>query len=47
MVSIFKFQTKPNAFVLVDLDFFDKKFVEVRVPPGACVIKMWLYQCIA
>ena len=37
MVSIIKFKTKPNAFVLADLDFLDKMFVEVRVSCGACV----------
>ena len=32
MISVIKFQTKPNAFVLADLEYFDKTFVEVRVP---------------
>ena len=41
------FETKPNAFVLTDLDFFYKTFVEVRIPRSTCVIKMWLYQGIA
>ena len=35
------------AFLLTDLDFFDKTFVEVRIPRSTCVIKMWLYQGIA
>ena len=47
MVPIIKFQTKPNAFVLTDLDFFDKMFVEIRVLCGTCIIEMWLYQRIA
>ena len=43
MVSIIKSQTKPNAFVLTDLDVFT--FVEVRVPPReARIIEMRLYQ---
>ena len=32
MISVIKFQTKPNAFVLADLEYFDKTFVEIRVP---------------
>ena len=32
MISFIKFQTKPNAFVLADLEYFEKTFVEVRVP---------------
>ena len=47
MISIIKFQKIPYAFVLDDLEFFYKKFVEVRVPRGACIIEMWLYQRIA
>ena len=49
MISVIKFQTKPNAFVLADLEYFDRTFVEVRVSRGACISEMWLYQriCIA
>ena len=32
MISVIKFQTKPNAFVLADLEYFDKTFVKIRVP---------------
>ena len=46
MMHFFKFKAETNVFILHYLQYF-KLYIKVRVPRGACIIKMWLYEDIA
>ena len=45
MRSRAKIFNEPNCFVLTNLKFFLKLFVQTRVPQGACIIYVTLDKC--
>ena len=42
MCSVAKFKTTPYTLVLRYLDFFQKSFIQKRIPNRTCIVVVWL-----